>query len=195
MAPRDGTLRGRVRRGRGSEPRARARNPRASYVDVRDDTPIFDPLTKEQVAEAADGCVVLAAEEMAPADAVFVDGVGWSQDAPSVESREWDRAAAAERAAAAAYERAGIARQTSIAEVDDTYAYKQLQHLDALGLGDATLDPEHVNRAAARSARVTCAKERAGEPCPRIERLRDGDARVGVAQSGAGFPRPRRPWR
>ena len=49
VAPRDWTLRDRVRRGRGSEPRARARNPRASYVDVRDDTPIFDPLTKEQV--------------------------------------------------------------------------------------------------------------------------------------------------
>ena len=61
-----------------------------------------------------------------------------------MESREWDRAAAAERAARAAYDRAEIEpADVELAEVDDSYAYKQLQHLDALGL--AALAPDRVN--------------------------------------------------
>jgi acetyl-CoA C-acetyltransferase len=165
-------------------------NPRASYADVRDNTPIFDPLTKEQAAESADGCVVivLAAEDRAPADAVFVDGVGWSQDAPSVESRDWDRAAAAERAARAAYERAGAQpSDVEIAEVDDTFAYKQLQHLDALGLekldaarvnaSGGALGEGHLREANGLARALAC-----------IERLRAGDAGVGVAQSWRGVP-------
>jgi acetyl-CoA C-acetyltransferase len=165
-------------------------NPRASYADVRDDTPIFDPLTKEQAAEPADGCVVivLAAEARTPADAVFVDGVGWSQDAPSIESRDWDRAAAAERAARAAYERAGIEPgDVEIAEVDDTYAYKQLQHLDALAL--EKLDAARVN---ASGGSLGEGHLREGNGLARalacIERLRADDARVGVAQSWRGVP-------
>ena len=165
-------------------------NPRASYADVSDPTPVFDPLTREQSAETIDGCVVLVltTEDRAPADAVFVDGVGWSQDAPSVESREWDRAVAAERAGRAAYERAGIApRDVELAEVDDTFAYKQLQHLEALGLGD--LDPDRVNRSGGALGEGHL---REGNGLARalavVERLRAGDARVGVAQSWRGVP-------
>jgi acetyl-CoA C-acetyltransferase len=165
-------------------------NPRASYADTRDPTPLFDPLTMEQSAETADGCVVLVLvnEDRASADAVFVDGVGWSQDAPSVESRDWDRAAAAERAAAAAYERAGIGPgDVEVAEVDDTFAYKQLQHLEALGLGD--LDADHVNPSGGALGEGHL---REGNGLARalacIERLRAGDARVGVAQSWRGVP-------
>ena len=69
------------------------------------------PLTVGQTADSVDGCVVivLAAEDRAPAtSAVFVDGVGWNQDAPSLESRDWDRAAATARAAEQAYARAGV---------------------------------------------------------------------------------------
>jgi acetyl-CoA C-acetyltransferase len=165
-------------------------NPRASYADVRDDTPIFDPLTREQAAEPADGCVVivLTAEDRAPADAVFVDGVGWSQDAPSIESRDWDRAPAAERAARAAYERAGVEPgDVGIAEVDDTYAYKQMQHLDALGL--EKLDAARVN---VSGGALGEGHLREGNGLARalacIERLRAGDAAIGVAQSWRGVP-------
>src|SRR5918995_2573879 len=51
-------------------------SPRASYANVRDPTPMFDPLTREQIAEPADGCVVLVLtnEERAPAEGVFIDG-------------------------------------------------------------------------------------------------------------------------
>jgi acetyl-CoA C-acetyltransferase len=165
-------------------------NPRASHAEVRDPTPLFDPLTREQIADAVDGCVVLVLtnEERAPADAVFVDGVGWSQDAPSVESRDWDRAAAAERAGRSAYERAGIRPdEVELAEVDDTFAYKQLQHLDALGLAD--LDADRVNRSGGALGEGHL---REGNGLARalacIEPLRTGDARVGVAQSWRGVP-------
>ena len=165
-------------------------NPRASYADVRDTTPQFDPLTREQIADPVDGCVVLVltSEDRAPTDAVFVDGVGWSQDAPSVESRDWDRAAAAERAGRSAYERAGIRPdEVDLAEVDDTFAYKQLQHLDALGLAD--LDQDRVNRSGGALGEGHL---REGNGLARalavVERLRAGDARVGVAQSWRGVP-------
>jgi acetyl-CoA C-acetyltransferase len=165
-------------------------NRRASYADVRDPTPLFDPLTKEQAAEPADGCVVLVLtnEEKAPTDAVFIDGVGWSQDAPSVESRDWDRASAAERAARAAYGRAKIdPSEVEVAEVDDTYAYKQLQHLDALGL--AGLDPDRVNPSGGALGEGHLREANGlARALACIERLRAGDARVGIAQSWRGVP-------
>jgi acetyl-CoA C-acetyltransferase len=165
-------------------------NPRASYVDVSDATPIFDPLTREQAAAPADGCVVmvLANEERTPADAAIIDGVGWSQEAPSVESRDWDRAAAAERAARAAYGRAGVEPgDVDLAEVDDTYAYKQLQHLDALGLDG--LDPDRVNRSGGALGEGHLREANGlARALAVIERLRAGDGRVGVAQSWRGVP-------
>jgi len=165
-------------------------NPRASYANTRDTTPLFDPLTREQAAEPADGSVVLvlAGEEKAPGDAVFIDGVGWSQDAPSVESRDWDRAAAAERAARAAYQRAGIdTSDVDLAEVDDTYAYKQLQHLEALGL--EALDPDRVNLSGGALGEGHLREANGlARALACIERLRAGDARVGVAQSWRGVP-------
>jgi acetyl-CoA C-acetyltransferase len=165
-------------------------NRRASYADVRDPAPLFDPLTKEQTAEPADGCVVLvlAGEEKSPAEAVFIDGVGWSQDAPSVESRDWDRAAAAGRAARAAYDRAGIdPSDVEVAEVDDTYAYKQLQHLEALALDG--LDPDRVNPSGGALGEGHLREANGlARALGCIERLRAGDARIGVAQSWRGVP-------
>jgi acetyl-CoA C-acetyltransferase len=165
-------------------------NTRASYADRRDPTPVFDPLTREQIAEPADGCVVLVltTEERTPAGGVFVDGIGWSQDAPSVESREWDRAAAAERAARAAYDRAGIEPgDVGVAEVDDTFAYKQLQHLDALGLAGLEDDRVNVSGGALGEGHLREANGLA-RALAVIERLRAGDAEVGVAQSWRGVP-------
>jgi len=165
-------------------------NPRASYAGTSDPTLIFDPLTREQAAAPADGCVVLvlANEERTPPDAVVVDGVGWSQDAASVESRDWDRATAAGRAARAAYGRAGVEPgDVDLAEVDDTFAYKQLQQLDALGLEG--LDPDRVNRSGGALGEGHLREANGlARALAVIERLRAGDARVGVAQSWRGVP-------
>jgi len=165
-------------------------NVRASYADVVDPSPLFEPLTRDQAAESVDGCIVmvLAAEGTAGGDPVWVDGVGWSQDAPSIESREWSAAAAARTAGEMAYKQAGATPQdVELAEVDDTFAYKQLQHQDALGLG--FLDAARVNTSGGAlgegylhegnglARALTC-----------VERVRAADARVAVAQSWRGIP-------
>jgi acetyl-CoA C-acetyltransferase len=165
-------------------------NPRASYADAVAPTPLFDPLTADQAARSADGCVVLvlAGEDLAGEDAVWVDGVGWNQDAPSLESRDWSRAAAASAAGEAAYRRAGIAPgDVDLAEVDDTFAYKQLQHVEALGLDG--LDPARVN---ASGGAIGEGHLHEGNGLARalacVEGLRAGEARTALAQSWRGVP-------
>jgi acetyl-CoA C-acetyltransferase len=165
-------------------------NPRASYADVADPTPLFDPLTSEQAARSADGCVVvvLAGEDRGRHAAVWIDGVGWSQDAPSLESRNWGEAVAARRAGEMAYAQAEVGpRDVDLAEIDDTFAYKQLQHLDALGLleldGDrvnrsgGALGEGHLHEANGLARFLAC-----------VEQLRAGEGRVGVVQSWRGVP-------
>ena len=168
--------------------RAHARsNPRATPIEAPSPDPVAEPLTADQVAPSADGCVVvvLASEdrvaeersEVPGDDAVWVDGVGWSQDAPSLESRDWDRAVYAERAAADAFRRAdAVPADVDLAEVDDRFAYKQLQHLDALGL--SSLPPARVNASGGGARR--------GQP-PRGERPGSRPRVRGAA------PRRRRP--
>lgn len=123
-------------------------NPRAAYpadLDdgaVDDSPPLFWPLRTLEVAGRADGCVVvvLAAEERARGltDApVWVMGAGWSSGSPTLESRVWGEADFVRRAADAAYAMAGIgepSEEIDFAEIDDTYAFKELQHIEALRL-------------------------------------------------------------
>jgi acetyl-CoA C-acetyltransferase len=99
------------------------------------------PLGARQAAEHSDGAIVivLAAEEKATSlteKPIWILGAGWSNDSPSLENRDWARAIYAEEAAWMAYRQAGISNPLEaidIAEVDDTYAYKELQALEALG--------------------------------------------------------------
>lgn len=103
---------------------------------------VSDPLRAGDVAPLADGAavVVLASEETARQirdDLVWVKGVGWASDSPSLETRDWSGATYAQLAARQAYRRAKIgnpAREIQIAELDDTYSYKELQHAEATGL-------------------------------------------------------------
>jgi acetyl-CoA C-acetyltransferase len=104
------------------------------------------PLSEQDVAPIADGAavVVLAAEEAAKElrdDPVWIKGVGWASDSPSLETRDWSEATYAKLAAKKAYDLAKIRkpdREIQLAEIDDTYSYKELQHIDAMGLcGDA----------------------------------------------------------
>jgi acetyl-CoA C-acetyltransferase len=124
------------------------RNPLAAYPadlslsDILSSRPEAEPLKHADIAGYADGAIVmvLAREsilsrlEGAP---VFIRGIGWSQHTPNIEERELHRAVYAEKAARMAYRMAGLASPTSeidFAEVDDTFSYKELQHLEALGL-------------------------------------------------------------
>jgi acetyl-CoA C-acetyltransferase len=86
---------------------------------------------------------VLAAEERArelTEGPVWLLGAGWASGSPSLESRTWGETEPVTTAAESAYRQAEITdpqEEIDLAEVDDTYAYKELQHLEALGLGDA----------------------------------------------------------
>lgn len=123
------------------------KNPLAPYganlsiQDVLSGPVLSWPLGIRQTAEHADGAIVmvLAAEEKAfslSEKPIWILGAGWSNDSPSLENRDWARAVYAEEAAWMAYRQAGInnpLEAIDIAEVDDTYAYKELQALEALG--------------------------------------------------------------
>ncbi len=123
-------------------------NPRAAYPadlltdDVDDSAPMYWPLRELEVAGRADGCivVVLATEEVArelSETPVWLRGAGWSSGSPTLESRVWGEADFIRRAAERAYGMAGLddpQEDVDFAEVDDVYAFKELQHLEALGL-------------------------------------------------------------
>jgi acetyl-CoA C-acetyltransferase len=123
-------------------------NPLAGYGaevtidDVLDAAPVAEPLTRLGCAPHADGAVVmvLASGETARAlsdKPVWVNGIGWANDTFWLESRPWADATYARLAGQMAYRSAGIQNPRSaidFAEVDDTFAYKELQHLEALGL-------------------------------------------------------------
>jgi acetyl-CoA C-acetyltransferase len=124
------------------------RNPRAAFPadlsleDVLNSEPLAEPLTRAMAAEPADGCVVfvLARGDVARTltdRPVWVRGIGWATDSYTLENRDWVGASYLRRAAEQAYQQAGIRnprRAFDLVEVDDTFAYKELQHLEALGL-------------------------------------------------------------
>lgn len=126
-------------------------NPRAAYPanlavdDVDDSAPVAWPLRELEVARRADGCVVvvLASEDRVrelTEGPVWLLGAGWSSGTPTLESRTWGEGESVTRAAASAYRQAGISdpqEEIDLAEVDDTFAYRELQSLEALGLGEA----------------------------------------------------------
>lgn len=135
-------------------------NPSAAYGaalaadDVLASEVVASPLGRLDISDHADGAIVMVLADDRTArrlsrKPIWIRGIGWAIDSPTLESRSWSRAAYAERAAAMAYRMAGIgdpATEVDFAELDDTYAYKELQHMEALGLceygqaGDLTTD-------------------------------------------------------
>ena len=123
-------------------------NPMAGYgadvtvEDVLVSEPVAEPLTRLACADHADGAValVLTAGETARAltdEPIWVRGIGWANDTFWLESRSWGQATYAYLAGQMAYRTAGIKSPQSaidFAEIDDSFAYKELQHMEALGL-------------------------------------------------------------
>jgi len=102
----------------------------------------FYPLKKLEISTPADGCIVmvLASERVAEKLAdnpVWVKGVGWCTETPSLETKDWSRAIYTRLAAEQAYKTAKIInpqREIDFAEIHDLFAYKELQHMEALKL-------------------------------------------------------------
>lgn len=122
-------------------------NPIAAYgaalspADVLDSPAVAEPLRELEISPYADGAVVLvlASEEAARRSRtpVWVRGIGWASDSPWLALRTWSDAPYTALATEMAYRMAGISdpvREIRFVEADDTYAYKELQHLEAAGL-------------------------------------------------------------
>ncbi|MHC5037946.1 MAG: thiolase C-terminal domain-containing protein [Planctomycetota bacterium] len=124
------------------------KNPRAAHgadLDleaVLTAEPVSEPLGRLDIAQHADGAVVCVLAGAAQAgrmkrDPIWVRGVGWATETPVLEMQTWEEAVYMRLAAEMAYKQAGIrtARaEIDFAEINDEYAYKELQHMEALGL-------------------------------------------------------------
>ncbi len=128
---------------------------RFTVEDVLASPAVCEPLRELDVSPYADGAVVLvlADEDLARRSPkpVWIRGLGWISDSPWLAHRSWSEATYAAMATTMAYRMAGISdprAEIDFAEVDDTYAYKELQHLEAAslaprgGAGRMTLDGE-----------------------------------------------------
>ena len=126
------------------------KNPLASFGanleidDVLEGPVLSWPLGGRETSENVDGAIVmvLASEDKARFlndNPVWILGMGWCNGSSSLENRDWAATPYIEKSARMAYRQAGIPNPLSaidIAEIDDTYAYKELQSLEALGFCD-----------------------------------------------------------
>ncbi|MBI2608215.1 MAG: acetyl-CoA acetyltransferase [Deltaproteobacteria bacterium] len=103
--------------------------------------PNFTPQTEAETAKQADGAFVfvLANEETAKKlskKPVWITGMGWASDSPTLETRNWDEALYAKTSAHMALKQAHIKniKEIDFFEIDDRFAYKELQHLESIGL-------------------------------------------------------------
>ena len=123
-------------------------NPSAAHAaaidpqDVLASPPAFAPLTELEVSAPADGAlvIVLASEERAKklnGQPIWVRGIGWSTGSGITAGTNGTSADYARSAAEMAYRMADIRdprKGIDFAEVDDSYSYKEPQHLEALAL-------------------------------------------------------------
>ena len=100
------------------------------------------PLTELESSRGIDASIVLVLASAKKARkmgdrTVWINGIGWSSDTPVVEDRDFGTAEYIDQAASRAYKMARVtapATYFDLAEVDDTYSYKELQAVEALRL-------------------------------------------------------------
>ncbi len=114
---------------------------------------VSTPLTDLETSKSIDGSIVfvLASAQKTKKlgdHTVWINGIGWNSSTPVVEDRDLSRAEYAEQASMMAYKMANVqnpARHFDLAEVDDTYSYKEPQHLEALKLAQRGRAGKMVN--------------------------------------------------
>ncbi|MHA2278898.1 MAG: thiolase C-terminal domain-containing protein [Candidatus Kariarchaeaceae archaeon] len=116
---------------------------RASVEDILHGEMVASPLRKSEIAQGVDGAivVVLASDKWikqhSNINPIWIKGISYATNSPNVETRDWISAKYAKICADNAYKMAGItdaAKEIDIFEVDSTYAYKELQHVESLGV-------------------------------------------------------------
>ncbi|AWR98172.1 thiolase domain-containing protein [Acidianus sulfidivorans JP7] len=120
------------------------KNPRASYAskisveDVLNSEYVIYPLTELDISRYVDGAitVVLAKEEIARkyADPIWITGASFSTDS-TIELSELGEANYLKISSRKAYKQSKLTpREINSAFVDDTYSFKELEHIEALEL-------------------------------------------------------------
>lgn len=124
------------------------KNPNAAYgaditiEDVLMSQPVSSPLKHLDVAGRADGAimVVIASEKEAKAlceNPIWIDGVAWFSGQGNPWCRNFEEAEYAQLASKKALSMAKISdprKELDFAEICDEYSYKELQHLESMGL-------------------------------------------------------------
>ncbi len=113
-----------------------------SVEDVLNSPPVATPLKEMDIAQQADGAivVVLATEDVVKSlkkDAVWIEGISFFTGEPHIDTRDFERASYAELSCKKAFEMAGIRnplKELDLIEVCDRFSYKALQHLESAGL-------------------------------------------------------------
>ena len=113
-----------------------------SEEEVLSSGDVATPLTRLEKSQPSDGSVVavLASARKAKKLAdrpIWIDGIAWFSDTPNIEEMDLGLPSYAVNSSSKAYKMARVTnpiKQIDFAEVDDTYAFKELAHLEALGI-------------------------------------------------------------
>ena len=197
-------------------------NPYADYEadisedDVMQSEYLFKPMKKLDISPLVDGaiCLVLAEEKVAKelgVEPIYLNGFGYSSETPWFSSRGMD-AGYATQASKMAFKMAGIKdprKALDVLEVDDRFSYKELQHIEALGLAEPgqaakLLEDGQLNKDGSLPTNLSGGSMGVGNCLEAtglqrsleiVTQLRGfagkrqvNDARVGLAQSWRGIP-------
>ena len=113
-----------------------------SLEDVLESEEIASPLKKLDVSRPSDGSVVMVLASASRAKRlsdtpIWISGISWFSDTPNVEEMDLGQAVYALNSSKKAFQMARITRPTEqldFAEIDDTYSFKELEHIEAIGL-------------------------------------------------------------
>jgi acetyl-CoA C-acetyltransferase len=110
--------------------------------DIMQSEEVCSPLKMKDISQPCDGSVVMVLASAVKATKlsdhpVWISGISWFSDTPNVEEMDLGQAQYAMNSSKKAFQMARVLRpaeQFDFAEIDDTYSYKELQHIEALGL-------------------------------------------------------------
>jgi acetyl-CoA C-acetyltransferase len=125
-------------------PCAQLADPDITLEDVLNSEPMALPVRRLNISPPSDGAaaIVVVSENIAydlTDSPVFIEGVGWCIDTTMWTNRDLAFPRFVAKAAKMAYQMAGIRdprREIDIAEPYDPFDYKELQHLEGLGLAE-----------------------------------------------------------
>ena len=120
---------------------------------------ICDPIREIEIAKPVDGAIVIviAAEKIVKeknVNPIWINGITYATNSPNFGTRNWNEAEYAKICSRKLYELNNITNplnEIDIYEIDNTYSYKEFQHLEGLGIyekgesGKKLLNDEYAN--------------------------------------------------